>query len=55
MILSIVYTIAIFLAWRLVVRFLWTIDEHGNIKINAWVWAGVLTGITFRILGQVMQ
>jgi len=55
MIMAILYTLAVFIACRLVVRFLWEVDERGNIKVNAWVWAGVLTGIIFRILGQVMQ
>jgi uncharacterized membrane protein len=55
MIMAIIYTLAIFLICRLAVSFLWEVDEQGNVKVNAWLFAGVLTGIVFRILGQVMQ
>lgn len=55
MIFAILNIIAIVCMCRLFAGFLWEVDEHGNIKINAWVFAAVATGIIFSILGQVMQ
>ena len=55
MIFAILSIFAIVCMCRLFIDFLWEVDEHGNIKINAWVFAAVTTGIIFSILGQVMK
>lgn len=50
MIFAILNTIAIVCILRLAIAWLVEIDEHGNIKVNAWYAAVILSGILFNIL-----
>lgn len=55
MILAIIYTAAIVCFLRLAIAWLMEIDEHGDIKINAWIAAAALAGMIFDTLRRIQQ